>query len=70
MINNFQASKNVANLNHVPPVLKAEAGEKGYNKDCHGKNADHTIIEVRISLETLDRWETFLLLVAQKLLEF
>ncbi|KAJ4427936.1 hypothetical protein ANN_23946 [Periplaneta americana] len=44
----LQASSNVRDLNHVTSVLKGEDGEKGYNKDCHGKSADHTIIQVPV----------------------
>ncbi|XP_069688015.1 mitochondrial ribosome-associated GTPase 2 isoform X1 [Periplaneta americana] len=44
----FQASSNVRDLNHVTSVLKGEDGEKGYNKDCHGKSADHIIIQVPV----------------------
>ncbi|KAH8355867.1 hypothetical protein KR200_010909 [Drosophila serrata] len=44
----FQASNDVRNFNHVDSVLKAEEGERGNAKDCHGKNAKHTVIKVPI----------------------
>ncbi|XP_020807849.1 mitochondrial ribosome-associated GTPase 2 [Drosophila serrata] len=44
----FQASNDVRNFNHVGSVLKAEEGERGNAKDCHGKNAKHTVIKVPI----------------------
>uniref|UniRef100_A0A1B6MIG7 OBG-type G domain-containing protein n=1 Tax=Graphocephala atropunctata TaxID=36148 RepID=A0A1B6MIG7_9HEMI len=51
----FLASRNVASLNHIPPILKGPPGEKGYNKDCHGKNASHTIIEVPVGTIVKDK---------------
>lgn len=33
---------------HVSSIVQAENGEKGSNKDCHGKNADHNITDVPI----------------------
>ncbi|XP_014252461.1 uncharacterized protein LOC106668326 isoform X3 [Cimex lectularius] len=44
----IQASTNIKDLDHVTTVLQAENGEKGKNKDCHGKNAQHTIIQVPV----------------------
>lgn len=29
-------------------ILKADDGEKGGNKDCHGKNAHHKIVKVPV----------------------
>lgn len=29
-------------------MIHAENGEKGQNKDCHGKNAPHSIVEVPV----------------------
>lgn len=29
-------------------VITGEDGEKGYSKDCHGKNASHTIVKVPV----------------------
>ncbi|KAK9510739.1 hypothetical protein O3M35_005465 [Rhynocoris fuscipes] len=44
----LQASNNVKDLNNVSTILKAEDGEKGRNKDCHGANAEHLVQEVPI----------------------
>ena len=44
----FKATTNVNNLSHVHSLITAENGEKGYNKDCCGKNAEHIIIDVPI----------------------
>ncbi|KAH8258984.1 hypothetical protein KR038_000978 [Drosophila bunnanda] len=44
----FQASNDVRNFNHVGSVLRADEGERGNAKDCHGKNAKHTVIKVPI----------------------
>lgn len=42
----FRALTNVKDLSLVASVVQADAGEKGFNKDCHGKNAEHKIIDV------------------------
>lgn len=44
----FQAATDINNLNHILSIIKAEDGEKGANKDCNGRNADHTVIKVPI----------------------
>ncbi|KAF6199844.1 hypothetical protein GE061_006142 [Apolygus lucorum] len=44
----IQASSNVRDLNQLDTVIKADEGERGYNKDCHGKSASHKIITVPI----------------------
>ncbi|XP_044742696.1 mitochondrial ribosome-associated GTPase 2 [Chrysoperla carnea] len=44
----FEASKDVKDLTHVTSVLQADLGEKGSGKNCHGKNAQHTIVKVPI----------------------
>lgn len=44
----LQASSQVYDLSHVDAVLKANNGEKGYNKDCNGKNAAHLIVDVPV----------------------
>lgn len=33
---------------HVPSIVKAENGERGKNKDCHGKDAEHKIVKVPV----------------------
>ncbi|KAL8570115.1 hypothetical protein ACOMHN_033794 [Nucella lapillus] len=42
----FQASTNCKSLAHFRAVIKAEDGIKGQTKNCHGKNAEHTYIDV------------------------
>ncbi|XP_053990488.1 mitochondrial ribosome-associated GTPase 2 isoform X2 [Hylaeus volcanicus] len=42
----FEVSSNVTDFSNMQSVLKAEDGEKGYSKDCFGKNAKHTIVPV------------------------
>lgn len=44
----FQATKDVSDFTHLTSVLNGESGEKGANKDCHGKNANHTICKVPV----------------------
>ncbi|XP_071554758.1 mitochondrial ribosome-associated GTPase 2 isoform X1 [Temnothorax nylanderi] len=44
----FQASTDVKDLRHIDSVIKAEDGEKGYTKDCFGKNAEHKVMNVPI----------------------
>lgn len=44
----FVATKDVNDFAHMTSVLKGENGEKGGNKDCHGKNADHQIVKVPV----------------------
>jgi len=44
----FQASQDVNDFIHLTSVLRGEDGEKGMNKDCHGKNANHTIVKVPV----------------------
>lgn len=44
----FQASYDVNNFIHVPSILKAKDGDKGGNKDCHGKNAQHLLVKVPV----------------------
>ncbi|XP_018322307.1 mitochondrial ribosome-associated GTPase 2 isoform X2 [Agrilus planipennis] len=44
----LQACTSVKDLKNVDSVVKAEQGEKGSNRDCHGKNADHTLIKVPV----------------------
>ncbi|XP_053694937.1 mitochondrial ribosome-associated GTPase 2 [Sabethes cyaneus] len=42
----LQATCDVRDLNHVTAILSADSGDKGGNKDCHGKNASHTMVKV------------------------
>ncbi|KAM3955643.1 mitochondrial ribosome-associated GTPase 2 [Aphomia sociella] len=42
----FRATHTVKSLNHCKTVISAKHGEKGYNKDCDGKNAPHVITPV------------------------
>jgi len=44
----MQAKTNVKDLRHIDSVIKAENGEKGYNKDCFGKNAEHNVVKVPV----------------------
>ncbi|KAJ8982441.1 hypothetical protein NQ317_010181 [Molorchus minor] len=44
----LEASYDVKDLQNVPTVARAECGEKGCNKDCHGKNSNHYIIKVPV----------------------
>ncbi|XP_063899443.1 mitochondrial ribosome-associated GTPase 2 [Helicoverpa armigera] len=42
----FQATYSCKSLNHCKSVVQAQHGEKGYNKDCCGKNAQHIVVPV------------------------
>lgn len=42
----LQSTREVRDLAHVPPTVKADNGEPGRNKNCFGKNAKHTIVKV------------------------
>ncbi|KAG6463932.1 mitochondrial ribosome-associated GTPase 2 [Manduca sexta] len=42
----FQATHTVKGLNHCKTVVIAKHGERGFDKDCNGKNAQHIIIPV------------------------
>lgn len=44
----FRASENVTGLEHVLSLIKAPDGENGYNKDCHGKCAEHHFVDVPV----------------------
>lgn len=44
----FQSSRDVSDFTHVTSILSGEDGEKGGNRDCHGKNASHTIVKVPV----------------------
>lgn len=44
----FQATHSSTSLNRCKAVVQAKHGEKGYNKECNGKNAQHVIVSVPI----------------------
>ncbi|XP_005188660.1 mitochondrial ribosome-associated GTPase 2 [Musca domestica] len=44
----FEASSNVSNLYHISNKIYGDEGQKGTDKNCHGKNAKHTIVKVPI----------------------
>ncbi|XP_044750206.1 mitochondrial ribosome-associated GTPase 2 [Coccinella septempunctata] len=44
----FKASHNVKDLRNVLSLIRGTDGDNGRNKDCHGKNADHAIVEVPV----------------------
>ncbi|VVC42010.1 GTP-binding protein Obg/CgtA,OBG-type guanine nucleotide-binding (G) domain,GTP binding domain,P-loop [Cinara cedri] len=44
----FRASENVTGLAHLVVEIRADDGEKGYNKDCHGKGAEHRFVDVPV----------------------
>lgn len=44
----FEACNSVSGLSHLQPMIVADSGERGYSKDCNGKNASHTVIKVPI----------------------
>lgn len=44
----FEATYVVNNLAHLKSLNKAEDGQNGRKKDCHGKNGEHKIIKVPV----------------------
>lgn len=44
----FRASENISGLGHIPTQLNGMPGEQGYNKDCHGKGAEHYYVDVPV----------------------
>ncbi|XP_018398049.1 PREDICTED: mitochondrial ribosome-associated GTPase 2 [Cyphomyrmex costatus] len=44
----FEVTLNIKDLSHIHSVIKAEDGEKGYTKDCFGKNAEHNVVKVPV----------------------
>nr|CAD7591187.1 unnamed protein product [Timema genevievae] len=44
----LETSPDIRDLNHISSILKADPGERGYNKDCSGKNAAHTVVKVPV----------------------
>jgi len=50
----FRASENVSGLGHVLTLIAAPDGENGYNKDCHGKCAEHRFVDVPVGTVVKD----------------
>lgn len=44
----FKVNTNLKSLNHVHPVTVGKNGVRGSGKNCHGKSAQHTYIEVPV----------------------
>ncbi|XP_017468481.1 PREDICTED: mitochondrial ribosome-associated GTPase 2 isoform X2 [Rhagoletis zephyria] len=44
----FQSTTDVRNFNHILSTLRGVSGENGSSENCHGKNAQHTIVKVPI----------------------
>ncbi|XP_053672132.1 mitochondrial ribosome-associated GTPase 2 [Anopheles nili] len=44
----LQATQDVKDFNHITALLRADDGDKGATKSCHGKNAKHTVVKVPI----------------------
>lgn len=44
----FKSTYDVNNLSHILSLIRADEGEKGYPKNCHGKNANHNIVPVPV----------------------
>lgn len=44
----YQAKMDMKDLGCIESVIKAENGEKGYSKECFGKNAQHNIVKVPV----------------------
>ncbi|XP_052864549.1 mitochondrial ribosome-associated GTPase 2 [Anopheles cruzii] len=42
----LQATQDVREFNHITSMIRAEDGVKGATKDCHGRNANHTVVKV------------------------
>ncbi|KAJ8704756.1 hypothetical protein PYW08_012076 [Mythimna loreyi] len=42
----FQATYSCKSLNHCKSVTQAKHGERGFNKECNGKNAQHVVVPV------------------------
>ena len=38
----------MTSLNEIPSVVNAPNGVSGKRRDCHGKNADHTVLDVPV----------------------
>lgn len=44
----FKTSADVRNFNHILSKIRGESGENGRSEQCHGKNAQHTIVKVPV----------------------
>lgn len=44
----FKSSYEVNNLSRLLSLIRGDEGEKGYPKNCHGKNASHNIVPVPV----------------------
>lgn len=44
----FKANTNLKSLNHLHSVVLGKNGVKGSNKNCHGRSAEHTYVEVPV----------------------
>ncbi|CAD6996850.1 unnamed protein product [Ceratitis capitata] len=44
----FQATGDVSNFNHILSLIRGMTGENGRSDNCHGKNAQHTIVKVPV----------------------
>lgn len=44
----FEANNGIRGLNHINPIVQAASGQKGFSKDCHGRNANHTVVQVPV----------------------
>lgn len=44
----LKSTYDVNNLNHISSIIRAEDGEKGTTKNCHGKNANHNFVPVPV----------------------
>ncbi|KAL0125100.1 hypothetical protein PUN28_004326 [Cardiocondyla obscurior] len=56
----FEASTNIKDLKHIEKEVRAEDGEKGYTKDCFGKNAEHNVVNVPVGTIVRDMNGTIL----------
>ncbi|XP_067651181.1 mitochondrial ribosome-associated GTPase 2-like [Haliotis asinina] len=50
----FKASTNRKSLADLDPVIRAEGGVKGHARHCHGKNAEHLMVEVPVGTVVKD----------------
>ncbi|XP_046368129.2 mitochondrial ribosome-associated GTPase 2-like [Haliotis rufescens] len=50
----FKASANRKSLIDLDPVIRADSGGKGHARNCHGKNAEHLMVEVPVGTVVKD----------------